>query len=915
MTSPTLTIPDRPAAVGAPAVQLRFFGDQLCFTSRDQAGLAALGSVAPEPGAIVPIAYEDSQGQRSQHFAARAPAALRLIEWITAEPREWDRVSTAIIGLLVEALECVTAGEVVPLEFGGATGWYPGPAPRRSTTIAGLKEAALNGTEPPLPGSSGRFHEPEDVVDGFLATAVNTFAAVALPAPEHGYDRATAQRLAARLAANAALRLELDIAPGRITLRSSWQDLHRPTNIVAIDHPDAARRLQTKADRLAALLPLESDAARRGWSGLPGGGVVTVDLSPGETIEFLDVADHLLGAGIIVAIPTSLRRPSQMRSTMTINGPSAGLSAATLGLSTNVTIDGEELSEDELAAITSDTEFAFVRGEWIRLDIDQRDAALALLSAAQVEHSAAEVLELAALADEIVGTEQAGWLSKALAGTFVPSPSEKVKKPKQLKAKLRHYQEDGLAWLAWLDHNELGGILADDMGLGKTVTLLSLIAHDVETATEKLAHPTLIVVPTTIITNWLREAKRFTPKLKVAVHHGATRPDPSTYAGKVDIVLTSYGTMRSDEALQKTTWHRAILDEAQAIKNPSTATSRVARHLIATHRLCATGTPVENHLLELWALMDFANPGLLGTMGQFRARYVTVTDDERPTALAGLRRVIAPFILRRTKTQPGIADELPERIVVRDDCGLTPEQAQRYRTVTAAMLADAAATTGIKRKGAVLAGITRLKQICNHPDASKAKEDGEEIRGVLARSSKLTRATELLAEIIDEGEAVVVFSQYPTFLKKVADAWSAELGVPVGFVDGSMTRKARDAAVDAFCAPDGPPILCVSLRAGGTGLNLVRANHVIHLDRWWNPAVEDQASDRVWRIGQTRGVVVHTLVCAGTLEERIADLLEEKRALADAVLTTDGDSFLSDLDDTALAALVELDPDRIEALR
>jgi non-specific serine/threonine protein kinase len=382
------------------------------------------------------------------------------------------------------------------------------------------------------------------------------------------------------------------------------------------------------------------------------------------------------------------------------------------------------------------------------------------------------------------------------------------------------------------------------------------------------------------------------------------------------VVVTSYGVMRRDEQLQAIDWHRVVLDEAQAIKNPTTATAKAARKLKGTHRLVVTGTPVENHLGELWSLMAFANPGLLGTQTAFKTRYANALDADSGVSLETLRKRIAPFVLRRHKTAPGIADELPERIIVRDDCTLTREQAALYQAVVDDMRSDVADATGMKRRGKVLAGITKLKQICNHPATIAPTPDDEAGTSDLAgRSGKLDRLVELAAEIIEEGEAVVVFSQYATFLRRVAAHLRTALDVGVENLDGKMSRVARDAAVERFSALDGPPVLCVSLKAGGTGLNLVRANHVIHFDRWWNPAVEDQASDRVWRIGQTRGVVVHTLVCPGTLEERIADLLDQKRSLADAVVSSSPEQLISELDDAALAALVELDSDLATGLQ
>ena len=644
--------------------------------------------------------------------------------------------------------------------------------------------------------------------------------------------------------------------------------------------PDTADLLGTSPHDAVTLLACEWDIARRAWSELPENPADQLVISPGAVAALLEDGIGALDAsGISVHLPSALLPDSSLVRRVTITGASSGLDAKTLALTGEVLVDGDPLTDEELEVLArARGELVAVRGRWLRIDEETRAATLEFTKrVAEGNQSTADVLELAATADEVDVDAVSGWVGRALAGEFKPTPAEKVKTPKTITATLRHYQEDGLAWLAWLEANELGGILADDMGLGKTAQALAIIAHDLA-GRKKPKAPTLVVAPTSVVSNWLREAEQFAPKLRVVLHHGSGREDPSDYIGSADVVVTSYGVMRRDEPLREIEWHRVVLDEAQAIKNPTTATTKAARKLKGTHRLVVTGTPVENHLGELWSLMSFANPGLLGTQAAFKNRYADyVGTAAGADALAALRKRIAPFVLRRHKTDPGIADELPERIIVRDDCTLTREQAALYQAVVEDMKSDVADATGMKRRGKVLAGITKLKQICNHP-ATITDDDGTS--DLVGRSGKLDRLVELTQEIIDEGEAVVVFSQYATFLRRVADHLRTELDVGVENLDGKMARPARDKAVARFGEDGGPPVLCVSLKAGGTGLNLVRANHVIHFDRWWNPAVEDQASDRVWRIGQTRGVVVHTLVCPGTLEERIADLLDQKRSLA-----------------------------------
>jgi SNF2 family DNA or RNA helicase len=727
-----------------------------------------------------------------------------------------------------------------------------------------------------------------------------------------------ADQVTARSIAGARLRFHVnapDDLDGHFLLLPRFQSLTDPTVVLPPLGPDTADLLGTSPHDAVTLLACEWDIARRAWTELPENPADELVVSPAAVADLLgEGLGALDAAGITVHLPSSLLPDSQLVRRVTVSGKSAGLDSKTLALTGEVLIDGEPLTDEELDTIArARGELVGVRGRWVRIDEATRAATLEFAKrVAEGNQSTADVLELAATADEVDGADVTGWVARALAGEFRPTRAEKVKTPKAIKAKLRHYQEDGLAWLAWLEENDLGGILADDMGLGKTAQALAIIAHDIE-KNGPAPTPTLVVAPTSVVTNWLREAERFAPKLRVALHHGSGRDDAAEYLGETDIVVTSYGVMRRDDPLRDISWHRVILDEAQAIKNPTTATTKAARKLKGDRRLVMTGTPVENHLGELWSIMSFANPGLLGTQAVFKSRYVDyVGTAAGADALAALRQRIAPFVLRRHKTDPGIADELPERIIVRDDCTLTREQAALYEAVVKDMREDVAEASGMARKGRVLAGITKLKQICNHPATIGDADDSGPLAG---RSGKLDRLVELTEEIIEEGEAVVVFSQYATFLRRVGSHLHDELGVGIEHLDGKMARAARDKAVSRFAETDGPPILCVSLKAGGTGLNLVRANHVIHFDRWWNPAVEDQASDRVWRIGQTRGVVVHTLVCPGTLEERIADLLDQKRSLADAVVASSPEQLISELDDAALAALVELDADRAGGLR
>ncbi len=864
----------------------------------------------------VPVLLDD--GTTSRWNGVPVVGALRFVDWLCTKQPSVDVTVTAVAALIVEAAELTAQGEVVPDLATDTTErrwtWRPAPGIEAAARIGKVWTAACDAIDD---------GDPDDVLAGWFATAVGELATARLgpppitsSVPEARVHR-WADQVSARVGAGARLRFHLsapDDLEGHFLLFARLQSLTDSTVVLPPLGADTADLLGTTPHEAVTLLACEWDLARRAWSTLPDRPTDELIVDAGEVEDLLENGlAGLHASGIDVHLPSAMLAQTSLVRRVVVAGTSASLDAKTLALTGEVLVDGEPLTAEELETLAqARSELVAVRGRWMRIDEQTRAATLAFAKrVAKGGASTAEVLELAATADEVDTAAATGWVAKALAGEFKPTPAERVAPPKSFTATMRNYQEDGLAWLCWLEANGLGGILADDMGLGKTLQALAIISHDLESKKPPKS-PTLVVAPTSVASNWVREAERFAPELRVALHHGSGRDDPTRYVGEVDVVVTSYGVMRRDEQLQAIDWHRVVLDEAQAIKNPTTATARAARKLSGTHRLVVTGTPVENHLGELWSLMAFANPGLLGTQTAFKTRYANALDADSGISLETLRKRIAPFVLRRHKTDPGIADELPERIVVRDDCTLTREQAALYQAVVDDMRSDVADATGMKRRGKVLAGITKLKQICNHP-ATIADDDGA---GELAgRSGKLDRLVTLAEEIIEEGEAVVVFSQYATFLRRVAEHLRTELGVGVENLDGKMSRIARDAAVERFSEDGGPPVLCVSLKAGGTGLNLVRANHVIHFDRWWNPAVEDQASDRVWRIGQTRGVVVHTLVCPGTLEERIADLLDQKRSLADAVVSSSPEQLISELDDAALAALVELDSDLASGLQ
>jgi SNF2 family DNA or RNA helicase len=447
------------------------------------------------------------------------------------------------------------------------------------------------------------------------------------------------------------------------------------------------------------------------------------------------------------------------------------------------------------------------------------------------------------------------------------------------------------------------------MGLGKTVQLLALLVAE-RVAGERLA-PTLLVCPMSVVGNWQREAERFAPDLRVHVHHGQGRQGGEQLAEAVrdqDLVITTYGlAVRDQEALSALGWGRVVLDEAQNVKNSAARQAQAIRALRAPQRVALTGTPVENRLAELWSIMQFLNPGLLGSASDFRRRFAVPVERYRDDEAAELlRKLTGPFVLRRLKTDRSIIADLPEKVDMKVYCNITREQATLYQAVLDDMLARIdAAGEDIERRGLVLAAMMKLKQVLNHP--RQLLRDGSRLEG---RSGKLARLEEILEEVMAEGDRALLFTQFAEMGDLLRAHLRERLGREVPFLHGGTPRRARDEMVAWFQSAAGPPLLILSLKAGGTGLNLTAANHVIHFDRWWNPAVEDQATDRAFRIGQRRDVQVRKLVCVGTLEERIDRMIEEKRELARRIVGT-GEGWLTELSTGQLRELVALSAEAV----
>ena len=502
-----------------------------------------------------------------------------------------------------------------------------------------------------------------------------------------------------------------------------------------------------------------------------------------------------------------------------------------------------------------------------------------------------------------------------------------VAQPTDFQGTLRPYQLRGLQWLAFLDRLGIGGCLADDMGLGKTIQLIALLLNERASVGATPASPsrdekgrdagvvptlgrtgtTLLFAPTSVVGNWVRELERFAPSLRVLLHHGPTRLRGKSFvdaAAMHDVVITSYALAHRDlEVLMRVPWHRLALDEAQKIKNPSAASSMAIRSLVSPRRVAMTGTPIENHLSELWSIMDVLNPGLLGSARDFRERFAVpiekLLDKDRSEHL---RKMIRPFVLRRVKTDPQIASDLPDKIEMKVFCNLTVEQAAMYERATAEMLAAIDAATGIRRRGLILAVLTKLKQICDHP----ALLDEQPLDAQLdRRSGKCERLGEMLEEVIEEGESALVFTQYAQMGRLLQRMLSQQLRCPVYYLHGGTPQKQRDEMVQQFQTMQQPGIFILSLRAGGLGLNLTAASHVFHFDRWWNPAVENQATDRAHRIGQQKNVQVHKFIAVGTVEERIDKLLTEKTHLAESIVGG-GEEWLTELSTADLKEYLRL---------
>lgn len=632
-----------------------------------------------------------------------------------------------------------------------------------------------------------------------------------------------------------------------------------------------------------------------------------VMLSQDEAWDLMTtLGPRLVAAGFDVQVPPL----SKKKATGSLKVTSTGAEETQVGAQQlndvrwSAVFGDSELSAEQIRQLAKESRpLVRSQGQWVEVDhADLEAAARALDERANKNRlTGADMLRYALGLDgtalgQPVSVAGEGWAADLL-HSAASIPEFPPTKPDGFVGELRGYQAEALAWLGFLAGAGLGGCLALDMGLGKTPTMLASLHAAVEHG------PSLVIAPPAVVGNWASEAQQFVPGLNVKVHHGANRTSTARLADEVknaDVLLTTYGTaVRDIHALEAISWNKVVLDEAQVIKNPLSETSQQLRRLDARSRVVLTGTPIENGLGDLWALMDFVNPGLVGERATFVAQMQKAGESgsNAESALAMLNGVL---VFRRTKAEPVIAQELPDRIDSLDHCPMTPEQIGLYQAVLDELVKQGSEDDSTQKKGAVLAAITALKQICNHPAAYTG--DDEPLAG---RSGKLSRLEEIVDNVFASGERMLIFTHFASWGTRLAGHLSDRTGIPISSYHGGLSRGARDRMIREFQEGEGPGALVLSLKAGGTGLNLTAASHVVLYDRWWNPAVEDQARDRAWRIGQERTVVAHRLVCPGTIDERVEEVVAGKRQIADVILPKS--SSVGDLNSDQLRRALGID--------
>ncbi|MEV1024733.1 DEAD/DEAH box helicase [Streptomyces sp. NPDC050264] len=946
-----MAVPELPGvALGAAAVFLPAAlprEGKVAFWSPDGAGL-------PATDAEITVVRPHGPGVRGRKVPALVLPVVDALPLLVRARRTRNAHPAAAAwgAAAAHALHLVARGRLLPgLTASDHDAWRAGPLDADDVAQLQGIAAALppEGYATPVPGSRPvRLPDPEALVRAFLdavadalprtpAAAHAAGAPFAAAAPQHiPHARPWAVEAAAGLDAGVRVSLRLDLSqhllfdaaeesetpddPGERRAGAAVVQVHSladPTRVV-----DAAHLWEGVADdhfgpraRIDAVLAVRRAVAA--WP--PLGRLLEQDvpdvlaLAESELIDLLGPgAARLAAAGVTVHWPRELAR--SLAATAVVRAQAAPGSATDgttffdsdelLAFNWQLALDGDPLTESEMDLLAeSHRAVVRLRDQWVVVDPDlvrkARKRELGLLQ--PVDALAVALTGEADVDGERVAAVPTGRLAELR--DRLTRGIDTVEQPEALHATLRDYQLRGLAWLDLMTSLGLGGCLADDMGLGKTVTLIALHLRRNRTA------PTLVVCPASLLGNWQREINRFAPGVPVRRFHGADRTLHGLDGG---FVLTTYGTLRTRATeLAGHTWGMVVADEAQHVKNPNSATAKALRQIDTPARVALTGTPVENNLSELWALLDWTTPGLLGPLKAFRARHARAVEGEgpleNPEAIERLSRLVRPFILRRKKSDPGIVPELPPKTESDHPAPLTREQASLYEAVVRESMANIEAAEGIGRRGLIMKLLTSLKQVCNHPAQYLKEGESEGGRPRLAgRSGKLDLLDELLDTIVAEdgsGGSVLVFTQYVSMARLLATHLDTR-AIPSMLLHGGTPVAERERMVDRFQSGE-VPVFLLSLKAAGTGLNLTRAGHVVHFDRWWNPAVEEQATDRAYRIGQTQPVQVHRLITEGTVEDRIAELLAAKRALADAVLGS-GEAALTELSDRELTDLVSL---------
>ena len=676
---------------------------------------------------------------------------------------------------------------------------------------------------------------------------------------------------------------------------------------------------------LSLLLPVQRAAEHCDWlRPMIDAGEIFHPLrwGPAEASRLLHSLPDLEGAGVIVRMPATWRanRPARPRVTATVGSrkpSSLGLDAV-LDFRMGVVLDGEPLTDDEVATLLSGTEdLVLLRGQWVEVDRDRLENTMARFREAEALAvrngltfaEAMRMLAGASVTGDDAAASDADW-SRVTAGPWLEQTlkalragdGKAVDPGPSLKGTLRPYQQAGTRWMHMLSRLGLGACLADDMGLGKTIQVLSLLLIE-----QAARQPSLLVAPASLLGNWAAEIETFAPGLKAAIVHPSAMPADQIrgftpeLAAEYDLAITSYGSLLRMPALAETSWRFVILDEAQAIKNPAARQTKAAKALKAKARIALTGTPVENHLGDLWSIFDFINPGLLGNAKQF-SRYAKGLADRTNNPYGPLRELVRPYILRRMKTDKSVIADLPDKTEIKALCGLSRRQTALYGQAVEDLAKSLEDADGIQRKGVVLAMLMRLKQICNHPsqwlnDNLWAEED----------SGKWGRLREIAEVVAARQEKMLVFTQFREMTEPLSGFLEQIFGRPGLTLHGNTAVKNRKALVQGFQEDETVPFFVLSLKAGGSGLNLTAASHVVHADRWWNPAVENQATDRAFRIGQKKNVLVHKFVCRGTVEEKIDRLIESKQGLSDELLTGGAEINLTEMGNEDIMRLVALD--------